>query len=475
MLDELNKIKFESNVEKQADLTPMYQLTKMASDTYHLYSFEAKDGKTYNTKGLLKTIASLRGGSYMSAQLTKHLNEMGNYDSVTITADSLKLSKSASAEHQDHEPWKLVAVNGVEYFVKAEADDEDVVEKEASDASKIAKTASVSSHNYTVCIKAHNIAEIAKIANFAEETMGAQKGSFETNPTTASISFVVASPDAGYQVQDGIHKALENGKIFLPQDNVVVADESGALCGHHHGCPCCGGNPHQDMEYHRDHHGMHGMQMPGTQVMIYADKPETLQEFAAAHEGDMEAKSSEFTGSYQMEGPGDANTSFQHDNGETLKMDTFASILDSFLHKSASVGFDKAAADLVMDKTTKEIKDLDDPAAQELVKSNPEGYEGLGATAEPGAVPNAPQAPAPSNPADQPVRMEEKPEGQGTKVNDPNEKQPQDTKQRGDDGVKRWKGMREDPKTGKYVVYITETEQHIYDNLDDAMNFMVRK
>ena len=34
--------------------------------------------------------------------------------------------------------------------------------------------------------------------------------------------------------------------------------------------------------------------------------------------------------------------------------------------------------------------------------------------------------------------------------------------------------MREDPATGKYVVYITETEEHIYDNLDDAVSFMTR-
>lgn len=476
MLEELNTIKFEQNVSKKADYTPVFQLTKVSDDSFHLYSFETKSSENYNAKGMLKAIASLRGGSYLSADLTKQINSLGAYESVTITKDALRVTKSASIDTQDKEPWKLVAVNGVEYFVKADCEeDEDDVNKQASDDSGIAKTASASLHNYTVRINAHNVTEIAKIAGFAEESMGAQYGSFETNPADASISFIVASPDAGYQVQDSIHKALENGKIFLPQDNVVVADEQGALCGHHHGCPCCGGNPHQDAEYHRNHDGMASMKMPGN-VVIYADKPETLKEYADAHAGDMQAQSSEFTGSYQMTGPGDANTAFQHDNGETQKMDTFASILDSFLHRTASVGFEKAAEEynpLVKEKNTGAIKNVEDPATQEEVKNNPDNYQGMVAEGAP-AVPAAP-APAVSNPADQPVKMEEQPSGEGYKVKDPNEKPADETKQQGDDGVKRWKGMREDPKTGKYIVYITENEQHIYDNLNDAMNFMVRK
>ncbi len=476
MLDELNTIKFEKNLAKEADLTPVYQLTKVANDSFHLYSFENRSGAAYNTKGVLKAIASLRGGSYMSADLTKKMAALDNYGSITITADALSLSKKAALS-TDEEPWKLVSVNGVEYFVKAEADTEDKeeVSKEAS-LSGLTKTASAKTQTYTIRINAHNLSEIAKIANSAEEAMGANPGSFETNPDTNAIVFTVDSAEPGYKVQDGIHKALEHGKIFLPQDNVVVADEAGCLCGHNHGCPCCGGNPHQEGEYHRDHTGMHSACLPGTTIMLYADDPKTLKEYADAHATDVTVAASEQTGGYPMDGQGDANTAFEHDNKEGLAKDTFASLLDSFLHTCASDGFDKAASDagLVYEKNTGAIKNPEDPAAQEEMKSNPDNYEVVNKQAAP-EVPNAPQEPAPSNPADQPVKMEEKPAGQGNRVVDPNEKPIDDTKQTGDDSVKRWKGMREDPKTGKYVVYITENEQHIYDNVNDALNFMVRK
>jgi hypothetical protein len=41
--------------------------------------------------------------------------------------------------------------------------------------------------------------------------------------------------------------------------------------------------------------------------------------------------------------------------------------------------------------------------------------------------------------------------------------------------VTRWKGMQEDPKTGKYIVYITEREEHVFDSSDSAVDFLKRK
>ena len=115
----------------------------------------------------------------------------------------------------------------------------------------------------------------------------------------------------------------------------------------------------------------------------------------------------------------------------------------------------------------------EDPNNLQVVKKQ-EAADGasLGAVAEPGATP---EAPVQANPGDQPVKMDTQQQGDATKAIDPNEKPSDETKQKGDNEVKRWKGMREDPSTGKYVVYITETEEHIYDNAEDAINFLVRK
>lgn len=45
-----------------------------------------------------------------------------------------------------------------------------------------------------------------------------------------------------------------------------------------------------------------------------------------------------------------------------------------------------------------------------------------------------------------------------------------------DDGdVKKWKGMKEDPKTGKFIVYITESEEFVFDSPDEAIDFMINE
>lgn len=459
MLDELNTIKFEENLTKQADLTPVYQITKVANDTYQVYSFENRSAEIINSKAALKTVASLRGGSYLSPELTKAVTGLDNFSSVIITADALSLSKKASVA-TDSEPWKLITVNDVEYFVKVEADTEDdTVQKEASSEAALTKTASVHAHNYTVKVNAHNIGEIAKIAGFAEEMLGAQPDSFSVNPDTNTIVFVVASPENGCAVQADMLKKLENGNIILPDSNVVVADETGAL--HQGGCPCC--QKGHGMEYHRSHDGMCCMKSPETPKVFYADKPETLKEFADGHFTDYNITASPQTGAYPYEGSGAANTALNHSNSAEHEKD-FAQVLASFLYSSSENGITKAAADegIVYDKENGDVIRAEDPN----IAANPERY-----TAKPEMVTKGADGPE-QQPAQQ---MDTQQQGEASRVVDPAEKPADETKQKGDNEVKRWKGMREDPSTGKYVVYITETEEHIYDNANDAINFLVRK
>lgn len=60
-----------------------------------------------------------------------------------------------------------------------------------------------------------------------------------------------------------------------------------------------------------------------------------------------------------------------------------------------------------------------------------------------------------------------------------NYQDPQDTnnnkKQDEDSDIKKWKGMKEDPKTGKFIVYITESEEFVFDSAEQAIDFMVSK
>lgn len=44
----------------------------------------------------------------------------------------------------------------------------------------------------------------------------------------------------------------------------------------------------------------------------------------------------------------------------------------------------------------------------------------------------------------------------------------------GTDTKKVWRGVKEDPKSGKYILYITETTQRAFNSIDEAVNFMTR-
>lgn len=60
-------------------------------------------------------------------------------------------------------------------------------------------------------------------------------------------------------------------------------------------------------------------------------------------------------------------------------------------------------------------------------------------------------------------------------INNYQDPQQQNNKQDEDSDVKKWKGMKEDPKTGKFIVYITESEEFVFDSAEQAIDFMVSK
>lgn len=43
-----------------------------------------------------------------------------------------------------------------------------------------------------------------------------------------------------------------------------------------------------------------------------------------------------------------------------------------------------------------------------------------------------------------------------------------------DDKNKRWKGLKQDAKSGKYIVYITESSERLFDDIDSAVDYMVK-
>lgn len=42
-----------------------------------------------------------------------------------------------------------------------------------------------------------------------------------------------------------------------------------------------------------------------------------------------------------------------------------------------------------------------------------------------------------------------------------------------DNQKKRWRGVKEDPRSGKFIVYITESSERLFDDIDSAINYMV--
>ena len=43
-----------------------------------------------------------------------------------------------------------------------------------------------------------------------------------------------------------------------------------------------------------------------------------------------------------------------------------------------------------------------------------------------------------------------------------------------DNQNKRWKGIKQDPRSGKFIVYITESSERLFDDINSAVDFMVQ-
>lgn len=447
MLDKEFKQFTESGVEKEIDYTPAYQITRLATDNYQFYDFTERKAALCNARGLLKKVAEVRGGHVLNRELSAHILNMEPFGTVTVASDALQLNKTASTT--DSEPWKVVAVNGIEYFVSANAcdqtEEEDTVKKTAAFVPQ--------NHIYTVHIKAHNVREIAKIAACAEQTMGALPATTQI-PTQEEISFDVETQEPQENIQTSIQKALENEGIYLHDSNVGVYNDT---------CPCgCGRGGKHDHDHANHHkHPMVGdiqdLNVPeGYFVLVpvastkrsFSKSASTLKSYASAHyetfniyNDKLELVASE---SLDPKSPsfGEELTAFLD---EQIKLNATADNKVTIIspdNTERPEGEPPQIGDTVIDKTNGSATKVTSVNADEDTTLAAMGAEETKETED--------------------------------KVKDPNEKPAEETKASGDDDVKRWKGMREDPTSGKYIVYITETTEHIYDNLDDAVNFMTR-
>ena len=465
MLEFEQNIKFEENLEKEASYTPYYQITRLASDAYQIYSHETKLAEIQNSKNTLKTIASLRGGSYLNAELTKAVTELAPFSSIIVTENAVSLNKTAAAS-TGKEPWKLVSVNGVEYFIKAEGEkDEEEQKKEASADAALTKTAASKPQTYTISIEAHNVAEIAKIAEYAVEEVGADPASFSC-PMQKKIVFDIHSTNPMHQVHQDMHNFLGKHDIHVKDDKVREVDQSGAMCCN---CPAC---QHAACEHDQKVQAPTAVQGPKGEVMYTLTSPETQHVAHAKLADTLKTYADAHYSNYTI-----TDNSGQVIHHVASELTSFSDELSDFLLKSYAAEHPsiekKAGKAVVLDKATGEEIPEGDPRRQdssekEVITNTADLDDSLAAAAAPAAVP---AAPAPTQVP--PVPAKEQPKEQVQR--DPAEKDPQDTAATGDDDVKRWKGMREDPSSGKYVVYITETEEHIFDNPNDAIDYLVRK
>lgn len=477
MIDEIQYKKFEPVVEREVDYTPHYQLTRLAEQNYQLYSHEAREANTYNLAGTLKALADLRGGKMLSSELIKKVASMDQFESITVSGSAIALKKKASAEEDSNDPWKVVAINGVEYFVKA---DEDTEEKE----SHVTKTAALHTpeHTYIVRIAAHNLNELNKIATAG---LGA-----DVCPDlgTNAITIVIQSPKQEAEVQNDMSKALEAMNVFLPKENVEVF---------HDNCPCCQKNQHciPPQQFTEDNKGINtenpsadnathpiipeqpklnqGELMvvtPESPKVSVASSKETLMVYANAH--------------YKNFSIFDTNKKViaEVKNGvEVTDNTTFGESLDAFLMREAANDPDlKVKAEDMNEKieyTDQEGNVTQNPVVGgKTVKRNQDGTSEISETRSVGASFDLDDAISKAA-AEMPAFMEKEQDDLNKKLEehrDPNEKPTSETKALNDDNVKRWKGMREDPASHKFVVYITETEEHIFDSIEPAVAFLTR-
>ena len=420
----------EGGLARKANYSEQYQLTKLAKDMYQIYNFADKNAEICNAKDTLKRLASIRGGRSLDKSLSKHVLDMEDFSTITITASAISLQKTASTEQENEEPWKIVAVNGAEYFIST---------KEPEDQEEPVKKATASSnvkHVYTVKIQAHNISEIAKIASFAEEKLHAIANTTQI-PTQDSIIVDVATEQTPEDAKASIQKEVEGNGIYLQDDAYQVFNDS---------CPCgCGKKIEVQPQT---------MQQPikkeipeGSFILITPESPkqsvassvDTLKKYADSHYETYSIVDS--TG----------NSVFAKEADNT----TFADALSALA----------TVADEVLAKT-----------ATDAVIIKQDGTVGApGSAIQPGdqvVDPDKNSVITVQDKASEESELKTKAADEPTPVFD--EKNPEDTNAKGDDDVKKWKGLRED-QSGKFVVYITETEEHIFDNLEAAVDYLTKK
>lgn len=417
MLD-LEYKKFEPRVEKEADYTPEYQITKLADDTYQIYSFSERSASIKNSNSTLKAIASLRGGSYLDAHLANAVLDMDKFSSITVTADALAITKTAAVS-SDEEPWELVSLNGNEYFIKSTAAKE---VKELEEKESVKKTAAVK-HTYLVKVQTHNITELAKIASFAEDTLCAKPNSFETTGPTVAV-FEVATPESSEMCQQEIIKKLIESNIILPDTNVqVFKDNCPCGCGKE---PCASFVPVDAIEEKPQGYVLTTLESP---KIVTASKKETLEAYAAAHYKDYIIKSAD-----------GAVVNKKEASAQEVDETSFAKILSDHLidnYKKAHIN-KKAEDQVLVDTTTGQVL----------------------------------------KPGEEPQDGKEYDVAKVTDLNAVAAEEPNDAQTSQEDegsDVRRWKGLKQDEDTGKFVVYITEQEERVFDTAEEALSFMMRE
>lgn len=413
MFEELKDLsgRFESTKTEETNYTPEYQITKLSNDAYQVYSFQEKSAEINNTNATLKKIASLRGGAYLDAKLASAVTSLDNFSSIIVTSDAMRMTKKASV-NDNKEPWDLVSVNGVEYFVKAASTEDEVSDEEKEKAVK--KTASVK-HTYLVRVTAHNVREIAKIASSAEDKLNAKACSIEV-PSQEVIVFEVDTPKSMKDLHTSIMEKLIEGGIILPDDNVQVFNDT---------CPCGCGKEVKNNLYDDTDCG-YVLISPESEKIVTANNKETIKAYAAAHYKTYTIRASDGS----IVDSGTSNSTCEPGEQSTFAKDLSNFLLDSY--KSNSMGKEANKKVVVNDKG-------------EVVSDTVE---------------------APTNNNNRVVEVEAAAED--------NENANVSQKDDGAD-IRRWKGLKQDEDTGKFVVYITEQEERVFDTPEEALSFMMRE
>lgn len=467
----------ESGFNQPESYFPQYQITKLASDMYQIYDFTEREASLCSTKETLKTIASLRGGKPLNRELSSKIMGMSDFQTYTVDNSALKITKKASAD-LDHEPWKLVvAADGNEYFVSADTQEEvEHVEKTAASHMK---------HVYSIKIQAHNVKEIAKIADMAETSFGAIQGTTQI-PQSNVICFDVVSENTPEETQASIQKEVEeSGNIYLPETCYSASNSCCPCgCGKHHLLPDAELPAQQTyQEAPEIPEGQFVLILPDTPVTAFASNIYTLKKYASSKYDTYRIYNSDHEIIAEMK------KGIELDPSRNTFSDELTAFLNEQLSKQAEGNVEVIGPDGTVKNEGAELQQGDDIVNKEtgevtkVKKVDAAKQQDLRKQARDENETRDVKVSDPTNrvsPFIGHAGVDTELEAVGSDDDNlkevvPGEKNPDDTKATGDADVKKWKGMREDPSSGKFVVYITETEEHIFDNITDATNFLTKR